>query len=143
MVDCKTYLAAVRVLREELDEVLIVEFLFPVLIKVEQESSDDILDGYGGDLFKLNSSKEISKYPFLGLEFPLEEDGVHHLDAHHGLFVGVFGSSDLMRAEGLKYVGHGLLALFIESVINDDFLLTRLVTMQGAHGWVSKQILTG
>ena len=141
MVDCKTYLAAVRVLREELDEVLIVELLFPVLIKVEQEGSDHILDGYGGDLFELNPSKQISKYPFLGLEFALKEDGVHHLDAHHGIVVGVFGSSDLMRAEGLKYIGHGLLALFIESIIYDDFLLTRLFTVQGAHGWVTKQIL--
>jgi hypothetical protein len=129
-------------MREEFDKVLIVELLFSVLIKVEEESPDDILDGYGGDLFKLDSSKEVSEYPFLGLEFPLKEDSVHHLDAHHGLVVGVFGSSDLMRAEGLKYIGHGLLALFIESVINDDFLLTRLVCMQGAHGWVPKQILT-
>ena len=132
MIDCKAYLAAVRVLREELNEVLIIEFLFPVLIKVEQEGSNDILDGYGGDLFKLNSSKEVSKNPFLGLELPLKEDGVHHFDAHHGI-VCVFGSSDLMRAEGLKYIGHGLLALFIESVINDDFLLPRFFNMQGAH----------
>lgn len=143
MVDCKANLAAVRVLREELNKVLIVKFLFPVLIEVEQESPNNILDGYGGDLFKLNSSKEVSKYPFLGLEFPLKEDGVHHFDAHHCLVIGVFGSSDLMRAEGLKYIGHGLLALFIESVINDDFLLPRFVNRQGAHGWVTKQILTG
>ena len=138
MVDRKAYLAAVRVLREEFNEILIVEFLFSVLIKVEQECSDDIFNGYGGDFFKLNSSREISKYPFLGLEFPLKEYGVHHLDSHHALVVCIFGSSDLMRAEGLKYIGHGLLALFIESVINDDFLLSRFVNRQGTHRWVSK-----
>jgi hypothetical protein len=48
-----------------------------------------------------------------------------------------------MRAKGLKNIGHGLLTLFIEGVIDDDFLLSRFVNRQGAHGWIAKQILTG
>lgn len=78
----EAYLRPVRILGEELKEILVAELVLLGFVEVDEERPDDIVDSYGVDRLKLDPALDVGEDPLLGFEVAPEENGVHHLDTH-------------------------------------------------------------